>query len=564
MITLEDWVMIKHMHKQGVPKSRIARETGLSRETIRKAISEDGRPEEKRQSKGSILDPYKEYINQRLEKYDLTGTRVLREIQEQGYPGSYTILKDYVRQVKGARPNPAFVRFETPPGEQAQMDWSDFGWMECGGKRMKLWCFAMILGYSRTLYMEFSHSQNLISLGQAHINAFRYLGGVTDTILYDNMKTVVLSREGDKIHWNPEFMDFASFYGFVPKLPGRKETKGEVERPFSYIRSSFFRGWEFASLTDLNEKGWNWLDTVANVRIHATTQTVPFERLKEENLNPLRGEDYVLEHSEMRKSTKDCYISFEGNRYSVPYQYSCRDLAVKLKGEDLGIFYGDMLIATHRISYQKGQMVTDPEHFRGIPRPAYPSGVRAIREVFLSHFSKANPFLDGLVGARYGNARYHMLQILSLLEDYPRGVVESAIERASQYGAFSCGAIRNICRRRGIPEPRQDEVELTQKTPSFSEAVEERALSYYSELEGWTMAIESYENLIGDLKKLRLPAMIEMLDSYVKQAASSGMSYLDFLRGLVSEEIRHKEQRAIQSRIKSARFPVLKSLPAQR
>jgi hypothetical protein len=280
-------------------------------------------------------------------------------------------------------------------------------------------------------------------------------------------------------------MDFASYYGFVPRLcrPRRKETKGKVERPYSYIRSSFFIGSEFGDLTDLNEKRWNWLDNVANVRIHGTTGAIPFDRLKSENLNPLRDEDYVLEHSEMRKSTKDCYLSFEGSRYSVPYQYSCRDLAVKLKGEDLRIFYGDELIATHRMSYQTGQMITDPEHFRGIPRPAYPSGVRAIREVFLVQFPRANPFLDGLVKVKYGNARYHMLQILNLLEDYPKELVESAIEKATQYGAFECGAIRNICRQGKIPEPRREEIELAQKTPLVSEPVEQRALSYYSELE---------------------------------------------------------------------------------
>lgn len=487
MITLEDWVMIKHMHKQGVPKTRIARELGLDRKTVRKAIGGDECPRHERQSGSSILDPYKDYIKQRLEKYDLTATRILREIKEQGYPGSYTILKDYVRQVKGVKPEPAFVRFETSPGEQAQMDWSDFGWVEFDGQRRKLWCFAMVLGYSRTLYIEFSHSQNLISLGQAHINAFRYFGGVTDTVLYDNMKTIVLSREGGRIHWNPQFMDFASHYGFLPKLclPGRKETKGKVERPFSYIRSSFFRGTEFSNLTDVNEKGWNWLDSVANTRIHGTTQEVPFDRLKDENLNPLRDEDYVLEHSEVRKSSKDCYISFEGNRYSIPYQYSCRDLTVRLRGEELRMFYGDELIATHRLSYQRGRMITDPRHFLGIPRPAYPTGVRAVREVFLVHFPRASPFLDGLVKAKYGNARYHILQILNLLEDYSVDVVESAIERAMLYGAFECGAIRNICRQGEIPETKamREEIELTQKASVVSEPVEERALSYYSKLE---------------------------------------------------------------------------------
>jgi len=492
MITLEEWVMIKHMHKQGVPKARIAKELGLDPRTVGKAIDRDKHPEQMRKSRGSILDPYKEYINQRLEKYDLTASRILREVKERGYPGSYTILRNYVRQVKGAMPKPAFVRFETAPGEQAQMDWSDFGWVEFDGQKRKLWCFAMVLGYSRTLYIEFSHSQNLVSLGQSHINAFRYFGGVTDTILYDNMKTVVLSREGNRIHWNPHFMDFASYYGFVPRLclPGRKETKGKIERPFSYIRSSFFRGTEFVNLDDVNEKGWNWLDNVANTRIHGTTQEVPFDRLKREleNLNPLRDEDYILEHSEVRKSTKDCYLSFDGNRYSVPYQYSCRDLIVRLRGEELRIFYGDELIATHRLSYQRGQMVTDPQHFLGIPKPAYPTGIRAIREVFLVQFPRANPFLDGLVKAKYGNARYHIAQILNLLEDYPVAVVESAIERAALYGAFECGTIRNICRQGDIPEAKAkampEEIELTQKTPLVSEPVEERALSYYSRLEG--------------------------------------------------------------------------------
>jgi transposase len=488
MITLEEWVMIKHLHKQGVPKARIARELGLDPRTVDRAINSEEHPERKRESRSSILDPYKDYIRQRLDKYDLTGTRILREIQDRGYLGSYTIVKDFVREVKGAKPKPAFVRYETEPGEQAQVDWSNFGWMESYGKRMRLWCFSMVLGYSRTLYVQFTHSQNLVVLGQAHMNAFRYFGGVTDTILYDNMTTVVLSREGKIIHWNPQFVDFANYYGFIPRLcpVKRKETKGKVERPYSYIRSSFFVGTDFRDLTDLNEKAMNWLDNIANTRIHGTTHVVPFDRLESENLNPTRDSEYVLEHSEMRKSTKDCYISFEGNRYSVPYQYSCRDLMVKLKGEDLQILHGSDLIATHRMSYQKGQMITDPEHFRGIPRPAYPSGVRAIRELFLVQFPNANPFLDGLVHTKYGNARYHMFQILNLLEDYPRESVESAIEKATTYGAFECKTVRNICnQRQSSPVPLREEIELqlASKTPLASEPVQERALSYYSELE---------------------------------------------------------------------------------
>jgi hypothetical protein len=158
---------------------------------------------------------------------------------------------------------------------------------------------------------------------------------------------------------------------------------------------------------------------------------------------------------------------------------------VRLRDEELRIFYGDELIASHRLSYERGRMITDARHFLGISKPAYPSGIRAVREVFLVHFPGANPFLDGLVKAKYGNVRYHMLQILNLLEDYPVAVVESAIERAMLYGAFDCGTIRNICRQGDISGAKatQDEIELTQKTPLASEPVEERALSYYSQLE---------------------------------------------------------------------------------
>jgi len=486
MISLEEWVMIKHLFREGVSKTSIAEELGLDWKTVDKAVKEEEYPKSERRSRSSILDPYKDHIRERLDKYDLTATRILREIKELGYLGSYTILKDFVREVKGEKPKPAYVRFETSPGEQAQVDWSNFGWGEFGGVRTKLWCFSMVLGYCRALYIEFAPSVNLVFLGQAHINAFRYFGGVTDTILYDNMKTVVLSREGDKILWNQKFIDFVGYYGFVPTLclPGRKETKGKVERPYSYIKTSFFDGGEFSSLNDLNEKALVWLDTVANVRIHGTTKAVPFDRLKEERLHPVRDGDYVLEHVERRKSSKDCYISFDGNRYSIPYQYSCRDLTVKLKGEDLSVFYGDEVIATHTISYQKGQMITNREHFLGIPRPAYPGGIKATREVFLTHFPKANPFLDGLVKTKYGNARYHMLKVLSLLEEYPSSSVEAAIERATLYGAYEYSAIRNICRQREMPQPRQEEIELAQKIPLTFDPVCERSLSCYSELEG--------------------------------------------------------------------------------
>lgn len=227
------------------------------------------------------MDPYKPYIQERLAKYDLTATRLFREIKAQGYNGSYETVKRYVATLKEERPRRAYVRFETEPGEQAQVDRSYFGKVRWGERELPLWCFSMVLGYSRALYVEFTTRCDLASFIRAHVNAFRYFGGVTATVLYDNLKSVVLFRDGDNLQWNQQFLTFSRAYGFKPILctPGHAEGKGKVERPFRYIRHDFFLGTEFSDLGELNQKARRWLDEVANLRVHRTTGAVPFERL---------------------------------------------------------------------------------------------------------------------------------------------------------------------------------------------------------------------------------------------------------------------------------------------
>lgn len=205
MISNQEWLMIKHSYQQGIKKAEIARELDLDPRAVKKALLEleeeypQGFRGRGRRRRPSILDPYKAYIQNRLSKYNLTASRLLRETKEQGYKGSYTILKDYVREIRPPKAKEAFVRFETPPGEQAQADWAEFGTIPLeleGGKGglAKLYCFSMVLGYSRCMYIEFTVSEDLFHLCEAHIRAFEYFGGVPKTILYDNMKPVVISR----------------------------------------------------------------------------------------------------------------------------------------------------------------------------------------------------------------------------------------------------------------------------------------------------------------------------------------------------------------------------------
>lgn len=251
--------MIHTLYEAGMRKSQIARKLSIDRKTVDKALSQGQVPEYHRPAVPSKLDPYHNHIKVRLAKYpNLLASVLFQEVQQQGYNGSYDLVKRFVKQVRPPSPFPYTVRFETAPGEQAQVDWADFGRRAIGQETVHLYCFACTLGFSRALYLEFTTSQDLVTFAQCHINALRFFSGTPEEVLYDNVKTVVLSRTGNRAEWNQKFLDFARYYGFVPTLcePGRKETKGKIERVIGYIRGSFFRGLEFSSLEELNAKAW--------------------------------------------------------------------------------------------------------------------------------------------------------------------------------------------------------------------------------------------------------------------------------------------------------------------
>lgn len=225
----------------------------------------------------------------------------------------------------------ATVRFETMPGKQGQMDWGFFEdhLVYEDGKWKKLYCFLMILGYSRMRYIEFVTDMSTNTLIRCHQNAFRYFGGYPEEILYDNMKQVVIKRllKQEDSTLNRQFEDFAGFYGFKPVLcrPYRGQTKGKVERTVQFVRDNFMVGIKYESLSDLNGQAQAWCNKV-NGKVHATTNEIPFERLKAERLNPLCRE-YIMDKINLRRVQKDCLISHAGNQYSVPAEYIGKDVA---------------------------------------------------------------------------------------------------------------------------------------------------------------------------------------------------------------------------------------------
>jgi transposase len=231
------------------------------------------------------LQPFERYLRERLDIVpELTGRRLHRELTAMGYYGGYTALTDLLREIRPITPRSFEVRFETPPGHQAQVDFAHFRteFTDEPGVERVVWLFSLVLGHSRMLWGRFVPQQDMQTVLRCHAAAFEALGGAPAEILYDRMKTVV-DREAPQdgpdashIVYNRTLVEFARHYGYLPKAckAYRAKTKGKVERPFRYIREDFFLGRSFRDRDDLNGQFRQWLDQVANARVHATTRRV--------------------------------------------------------------------------------------------------------------------------------------------------------------------------------------------------------------------------------------------------------------------------------------------------
>ena len=354
----ESWMDIRSDRQKGMSYVELGKKYHMDPRTAKRYAQSPQKPEYTlTQPKPTKLDAYKQQVDQWLEEAPYSAVRILEKLQEQGFDGKYSIVKEYVRGKKMDLDEKATVRFETMPGKQGQMDWGFFEdhLVYEDGKWKQLYCFLMILGYSRMRYIEFVTDMSTNTLIRCHQNAFRYFGGYPEEILYDNMKQVVIKRllKQEDSTLNRQFEDFAGFYGFKPILcrPYRGQTKGKVERTVQFVRDNFMIGIKYESLAGLNGQAQAWCNKV-NGKVHATTNEIPFERLKAERLNPLR------------RVQKDCLISYAGNQYSVPAEYIGKDVAVVALDSMLAAYYEGKQIALHRISYQKKDMVVNPQHDR--------------------------------------------------------------------------------------------------------------------------------------------------------------------------------------------------------
>lgn len=476
---------IKRAFDKGIPVSQIAREEGVDRKTVYRIGRDSGEENLPPVVQVSILEQFKAEVTGWVQD-GLTAAWIFRELVEKhGFTGSYTTVKRLVAALRPKKPVAAVVRFETAPGDQAQMDWTEFREIDAEGRRVKFWAFSLILSYSRFMYVEFVDRCDTQTIIACHERAFRAIGGVPAEILYDRQSPVYRGQQGrgGEIILNPVFEQFARHWGFEPVLceAGRGETKGKVERPFRYIKEDFYRPIKvFPGISELNERMDLWLRTRANIRIHATTKERPVDRLAkdQEHLQPLANQRFVYDWSETRDIRADYLVWFRGNRYSVPNQYVGKQAQVWEEGGYVHLAVGGQEVAVHRLSTDKGEIIKNPAHDEGVVRPIRAT-TRALKEEFLSLFPQAAEFVGGLVQQRTGNVSYHLRQCLGLVELYGQATVLAAMLRAAREHAFHCRWVRQYCESGQVDTPATVIPFPKGKLTTKAVTVQQRPLSVY-------------------------------------------------------------------------------------
>ncbi len=437
-----------------------ARRFGVHHDVVRRVIRPSG-PSPTPPVTKSILEPFKPYIVERLEKYpELTSSRLLLELRERGYTQGIAQLRRYVAQVRGPRKRKVYLRVEVEPGDQAQVDWGSFGYLRIGSTQRPLSVFVMVLSWSRALYLDFFLDQRMETFCLAHQRAFEFFGGVTKKILYDNLKSVVLHHVGSTVQFNPTFLAFAGHYLFEPTAaPVRyPEAKGRAEAIIKYIRHAFFYGRSFGSLEDLRAQAARWRDEVANLRLHATTRERPADRLLIERPR-LRS---LPEH---RPDTdlvvpvivsKEARVRLDTNTYSVPHRFVGKNVFLRADDQLVRVISDGVEIARHARCWDRRRAIEDPAHLEKLLEQR-PSGRPPKRRDRIANLSPESRVYLQHIARRRINLDNEVRKLVRLVEHYGEADVAEGIASALAARTFGANYVRALIDQarfaRGLGEP---------------------------------------------------------------------------------------------------------------
>lgn len=439
----------------------IARQLRVHRDTVRRVLAQAGLPRHG-PTRRSMVEPYLPFILQTLAKFPtLTASRLHAMVRERGYKGAPSQFR---HQIALHRPRPAaeaYLRLRTLPGEQGQVDWGHFGHLQIGLARRPLMAFVMVLSYSRAIYLRFFLDARMENFLRGHVGAFETWDALPRVLLYDNLKSAVLERQGDAIRFHPTLLAFAAHYRFEPRpvAVARGNEKGRVERAIRYVRDAFFAARTFCDLDDLNVQAEHWCrqqaaerpwpeDGSINVRDALASEHPRLLRLPE---NPFVTDEVITV-----KAGKTPYVRFDMNDYSIPHTHVRRALTVRASANSVRVFDGAAVIATHTRSYDRKGQVEQPEHIDALV--AHKRQARQHRSV--NRLTRAVPACQELLvqaAERGDNIGSLSAALLRLLDRYGAADLELAVQEALAAGVPHPNAVRLALERRrtarGSPPP---------------------------------------------------------------------------------------------------------------
>jgi transposase len=460
---MEDWVTIRNLKKKNpsMGTRKIAKLTGLSRNTVRRAMASEACPRYHREQVVSpVIDPFTEYIR---ESYLVTRQKVsviIANIRSKGFAGSTISIYRYIAQnLKRERDmgsQRAYEPYSTLPGEQMLYDRAEY-WVSIGGKPVTAYVHLTELGFSRYKVFDATLSVKMSDVFEVMENAFASIGGLTQRIQVDNARIFVTDASMVNFQWNRQFLEFCGFYGIHParSLPGHPWSKGKVERPFRYVEDHFITNTSFESFEDFYQK-LKAFEHRLNDTIHTVTRKKPAELFADETRcllelprNAASGEyaRYGGHRGEIRKVSKDCLNAFGSNRYTVPHFYAGQDVWVRVaKGVYVTIASNTgTTIAAHPLQSGKGHVTINRDHYKGHihqrDRESFFVSAEKLRERFVA-YERMDQFLGSLKSQRTVNVTYHLFMITRLFDDYPEADCRRCMEECLKYRCFTVAFIR--------------------------------------------------------------------------------------------------------------------------
>ncbi len=439
----------------------IACELSLHPDTVRAAL-ETARFNRRTLVRASALDPYTEFIRTTLEQYPrLRATRIHEMIVARGCGGSVNQTRRLVRRLRPRPVAEAYLRLRTLPGEEAQVDWGHFGHVQVGRARRPLSAFVMVLSWSRALHVLFTLDQTMESFLRGHVLAFEYFHGAARTLLYDNLKTAVLARQGQIIQFHPKLLELAGHYHFMPRpcAVARGNEKGRVERQIRFLRDRFFAARHFHNVEDLNAQFLRWRAEWAHARpCPGDPEKTVAEALEQERprLLPLPEHPFECDLVLARTSGKTPYLRFDRNDYSIPPELVRKPVTLVASHDQVRILDDGREVARHPRCYDRGQTIEDPRHIAALVAFKREGRAAKGRGRLLTVLPQAEAFFEKMLEREVPLAQA-TAQLTRLLDDYGAAKTNAALELALRRDTPSLASVALWLeqeRRRQHPLPR--------------------------------------------------------------------------------------------------------------